>query len=52
MHLQGCLDFTAMKRENRQLTAEHAGLEVAMKQYLEVGGVSGNTLELQTIKRR
>ena len=28
-----------MKRENRQLTAEHAGLEVAMKQYLEVGAL-------------
>ena len=52
MHLKGCLDFTAMKRENRQLTAEHAGLEVAMKQYLEVGCGDGNTIELQTIDRR
>ena len=50
MHLKGCLDFTAMKRENRQLTAEHAGLEVAMKQYLEVGcSTKTNFTTLSTI---
>ena len=33
---KGSLDHTAMKRENKQLMMENAGLQEAMKQYLEV----------------
>lgn len=33
---KGSLDYTAMKRENKQLMVENSGLQEAMKQYLEI----------------
>ena len=52
---KGSLDHTAMKRENKQLMMENAGLQEAMKQYLEViskhGGEELSRAGIEATKR-